>query len=120
MFNQDSILIVEDDILIATDLACQVEDLDGLVAGPVASVAEALEILERESVSGAILDGHLVDRDVTPVGLVLAERGVPFIVHSALGLPSELERAIPSIRLVPKPAPSYTVIAHLLATMAGD
>ena len=120
MFNQDCILIVEDDILVATDLACQVEDLDGQAAGPVGSVAEALEILDRESVSGAILDANLVDRDVTPVGLVLAERGVPFIVHSALGLPTDLERAVPAIRLVPKPAPSYVVIAHLLATMAGD
>lgn len=83
-------------------------------------MAEALALLNEQTVAGAILDANLLDRDVTPVGKLLAELRVPFIVHSATGLPTELKCALPSIRLVPKPAPSYTVIAHLLATMAGD
>jgi DNA-binding response OmpR family regulator len=120
VFGQQSILIIEDEPLIAMDLASQIEVLDGRVVGPASTVAEALALLEEQPVTAAILDAKLADRDITPVGLVLAGRGIPFIVHSGAGIPKVLALALPSLRLVRKPAPAHIVIAHLLATMAGD
>src|SRR5688572_10960109 len=120
MFARNSILIVEDEPLVAMCLAADVEALDGRVVGPMPTVAEALAVLEQEEVAGAILDVNLADRDITPVARLLTSRGVPFVLHSSFCLPERLARELPGVRLVPKPAPSYTVIAHLLATMAGD
>jgi DNA-binding response OmpR family regulator len=120
MLANQSILIVEDEPLVAMSLAIEIESLDGGVIGPASSVAQALHILERERVSAAILDANLTDRDVTPVALVLARRRLPFVVHSAIGIPSELASALPRTRFIAKPAAPYMVIAHLLASMAGD
>ncbi len=120
MFARQSILIIEDEPLIAMDLAAQIEVLDGRVVGPVSSVSDALTLLDEEAVNAAIVDAKLTDRDITPVGLVLVERGIPFVVHSGGGIPAALKLALPSLRLVLKPAPARVVIAQLLATMAGD
>ena len=120
MFGQKLILIVEDEPLVAMALIDQIERLDGRVVGPTRTVAQALAMLERQEIAAAILDANLADRDVTPVGLVLAERGVPFLIHSAVGIPAELARAFPSIRVIRKPAGPDVVAAHLLKTMTGD
>ena len=122
MFAQNSILIAEDEPITAMELATQIEALDGRVVGPATTVAEALAILNRQQrpIVAAILDANLADRDVTPVALLLARRRIPFVIHSGTGIPGELARALPALRLVRKPALAHAVVAHLLATMAGD
>ena len=119
MLENQNILIVEDEVLIAMELADAVIEVGGSVVGPARSVAEALTILDAASVTAAILDVTLTDRDVTPVGLALAERGIPFIVHSAIGVPDALIRARPTIRLLDKPASPKSVVA-VLATEIGQ
>ena len=49
MLNGLAILIVEDEAFIAIDLADAITDLGGVVIGPVASVAEALALIERHT-----------------------------------------------------------------------
>jgi len=120
MFRQRSILIVEDEPLIALDLATQVVARAGRVVGPLPTVAEALTVLEGEDVAAAILDANLVDRDITPVALLLARQGVPFVLHSAIGIPSALKQKLPSLTVVQKPAHPSIVIARLLAMMDGE
>ena len=102
------------------ELATVVEARGGTVIGPLQTVAGALAVLEERSVAAAILDSNLADRDITPVALLLADRGVPFVVHSGVGLPAVLARALPGIRLVRKPALPQIVIAHLLDAMSTD
>jgi len=119
MFHQRSILIVEDEPLIALDLAAQVVARAGRVIGPLPTVAEALTVLESEEIAAAILDANLADRDVTPVALLLARKGVPFVLHSAIGIPNVLKEQLPLLTLVPKPADPSIVIARLLAVMEG-
>jgi len=119
MFRQRSVLIVEDEPLIALDLTAQVVARAGRVIGPLPTVTETLAVLEDVDVDGAILDANLVDRDVTPVALLLARQGVPFVLHSAIGIPVELRRELPSLPVVPKPADPSIVIARLLALMDG-
>ena len=84
------ILIAEDETFIAYDIALAIEEAGGLVIGPVASVAEALELLEQNEVSGAILDVNLADRDVSPVANLLIKRRVPMVFHTGVGIPAEL------------------------------
>ena len=75
------VLIVEDDYLIADDLAYSLEDLGMEVVGPAPSVEAALQLLEDEGerLDGAVLDINLRDQRVYPVANALTARGVPFV-----------------------------------------
>ena len=103
MLKRRTILIAEDEPFIALDIACAVEDAEGRVVGPAASVAEALTFLMTENVDGAILDVNLTDRDITPVVVLLVERGVPIILQSGIGLPAELAARFPDLTICIKP-----------------
>lgn len=120
MLNGLPILIVEDEAVVAMDLAFAVEQLEGRPIGPVATVAEALALLEKESVAAAILDANLQDRDVTPLALQLVERCVPFVIHTGTGLPAELAARHPHLPVVMKPARSTAVLAALLQEVSPD
>jgi len=115
MLNRLPVLIVEDEALIALELAIAVENIKGEVVGPVATVADALEALSLTSVMAAVLDANLLDRDVTPVALALIEKKIPFVVHSALGLPDDLRAMFPDLPFVPKPSRPADVVLRLAA-----
>lgn len=74
-------LVVEDEYLIAADLAAFLEAQGIEVVGPAASVNEALALLESDGdrLDGAVLDINLQDDRVYPVADVLRSRGVPFV-----------------------------------------
>ena len=117
MLSKKSILIVEDNCFLALDLAFAVEELGCEVVGPVASVADALVLLDCNILSGAVLDCQLVDRDVTPVVLKLVDRGIPLIIHTGTGIPPELAKLHPNLPVVMKPLKPAIVIEMLLARM---
>jgi len=114
MFEDRPILIVEDECYVALDLANAVEDWRGRVVGPVATVAEALQLLEARAVSAAILDSELADGDVTPLALELSQRGVPLVIHTETGLPAELASKLPRVPIVRKPVRPLVVLERLL------
>jgi CheY-like chemotaxis protein len=120
MLNGLPILIVEDEPMVAMDLAMEIEHLDGRPIGPVATVAEAMALLQSEVVAAAILDANLLDRDVTPVALSLVERSIPFVIHTGTGMPSELAALHPDLPVVMKPARSTAVLAALLQQVSPD
>jgi CheY-like chemotaxis protein len=109
-----SILIVEDEFLIAIHAADVMEGLGFNVLGPVATIEQALDIVVSAGFDGAILDVNLSGSLVFPVAEALEERGIPFILTSgyeATGLP-ERWRGRPHLR---KP-----VIERELARLAED
>jgi DNA-binding NtrC family response regulator len=120
MLNGLPILIVEDDPLIALNLATAIEDLDGRPIWPVVTVEAALKILETETIEAAILDANLLDRDITPVAIALTEKAVPFVIHSGTGIPEELAAKYPHLPLVMKPAAITAVLATLLQCVSPD
>jgi|SRR4051812_14759199 CheY-like chemotaxis protein len=75
------LLVVEDEYLIAADLAASLESLGVEVIGPAASVEEALGLVatDGDRLDGAVLDINLRNERVFPVADVLTARGVPFI-----------------------------------------
>ena len=74
------ILVVEDDYLIAHELASLLEEAGATILGPVPSVEDALALLDRENdVDGAVLDMNLAGTDVLPVADALSGRQVPFM-----------------------------------------
>jgi CheY-like chemotaxis protein len=112
-----SVLIVEDEPIVALSLAYAVEAAGAIVIGPVASTAEALDLIARSPIDAAIVDVQLEDRDITPVAIALMERQVPFVVHSGTGLPPELAQAHPGLQVMMKPTVPDAVMARLLQQM---
>lgn len=82
-----TVLIVEDEFLIAMDLMLLFEQHGWAVLGPAATVREALRLLESELPTVAILDVTLRDGVVTLVAEALRAQNVPFVVASAYSNP---------------------------------
>ena len=113
MLNRSAILIAEDQPFIALDLALAVEDADGEVVGPAASIKEALALLESRPVVAAILDVNLVDGDISPVVEYLMEHGVPLILQTGVGLPEDLAARFPNLVVRIKPTRAAVIVAQL-------
>lgn len=86
---QKTVLIVEDEYLIAMDLQLLLQRHGWRVIGPVGTVKQALALLEVERPAVALLDVNLGDELVTPVALVLKASGVPFALASAHDRPEQ-------------------------------
>jgi len=87
------IMVVEDEALVAMLVEDALVDAGFDVVGPVATVQEALTLLDQGAQpEAAVLDLNLAGETSTPIADALAERGVPFVVatgYGAAGLPSE-------------------------------
>jgi CheY-like chemotaxis protein len=73
------ILVVEDEYMLANDLAEFLENQGAAVAGPVGTVKGALVLVETEALDGAVLDVNLRDEQVYPVADALLARKVPIV-----------------------------------------
>ncbi|WP_267359988.1 MULTISPECIES: response regulator [unclassified Methylobacterium] len=75
-----TVLLVEDDYFIATEMRRMLSRSGAEVLGPVASVDRALALISSNSaIDAAVLDVNLRDVMVFPVADALTTRGVPFI-----------------------------------------
>lgn len=73
------ILLVEDEYLIAQDMAYELRRFGLEVIGPFSGVASALHALETTAVDGALLDINLGNETAYQVADVLIARDVPVI-----------------------------------------
>lgn len=111
MFTGQTILIVEDQPLIAADLAFTVQDLDGSVLAT-DSVAEALQFVASARVSAAVIDSYLPDGEATPLALTLRDQRIPFVIYSGGDLPPALTD-LAELLVLQKPAASRDVLSKL-------
>ena len=79
------VLLVEDETLIAFELAAILEDAGVTLIGPAATVDSALEMIARLPIDGALVDGNLQGEAVDAVAHALAARGIPFLFVSGYG-----------------------------------
>lgn len=100
------------------DLAHHIESLRGTVVGPFGSVAEAMETLVDTVVDGAVLDGQLIDRDVTPVARHLFETNTPFVMFTGNQLPAEMLRDDRDVPVMSKPASPAMVLQRLISEIS--
>jgi PAS domain S-box-containing protein len=77
-----SILVVEDEILIALDITQILAGAGFDAVGPANSVAQALELIRRDGCEAAVLDVNLGGETSERVALELKERGRPFLTLS--------------------------------------
>src|SRR5919106_3323736 len=93
------ILIVEDEFLLAMELETLLQQRGCMVLGPVASVGQALTMLDGEQPDIALLDVNLKGERATPVAAALHARGVPFILITGYSVPQLSE---PELRDAPR------------------
>lgn len=79
------VLVVEDEFLIADDLAASLRELGYGVVGPTATVGGALDLIEREPLAAALLDANLRGEGSGPVADELSNRAIPFVVLTGYG-----------------------------------
>ena len=72
------VMIVEDEYLVADDLARGVRAFGANTVGPVPTLQPALDLVRRERIDVAFLDLNLNDLRVFPVADELAQRAIPF------------------------------------------
>jgi CheY-like chemotaxis protein len=88
-----TILVVEDESLVAMLLETILEDMGCATLGPVSTVDEALSVVrDDQPFDGALLDVNVAGKEVFPVAAALKERGVPFVFSTGYGeggLPEE-------------------------------
>ncbi|HZF44213.1 MAG TPA: hypothetical protein VEZ48_12480 [Sphingomonadaceae bacterium] len=114
MLGEKLILILEDDAYVALDLAGAVEDANGCVSGPAASVGEAMDLLDGQPIAAAILDVQTSGGDVTSLAQRLRPLGLSFVVQSATGLPVKLMELGLGLRVLIKPLQPRAIVAALL------
>jgi DNA-binding response OmpR family regulator len=74
------LLVVEDDYMIAADLASALQEYGAHVIGPAGSIENAMDLLAADySIDGAVLDLNLRGKRSYPVADALRAREVPFI-----------------------------------------
>src|SRR5262249_49411549 len=76
------ILLVEDEYLIANEIAQFLGELGCRVTGPVPHLGQAMKLAAHEPLDGAVLDVRLHDETSEPLAHLLQRKGVPFIVVS--------------------------------------
>jgi DNA-binding response OmpR family regulator len=79
-----SILIVEDEPLIALDIAQAFEDAGAEIV-VTSTLHHALVLVEHDGLSAAVLDHALHDGDSSPLCQRLDQLSLPFVIYSGLG-----------------------------------
>lgn len=107
------VLLVEDETLVALDLAQQLEAAGFAVIGPAASVAEARQLLQEDDCDAAILDVNLGHGETSePIAQDLIGRGVPIIVVSGYAR-SQHPALFSGMTLLVKPVRIDSLVAEL-------
>jgi CheY-like chemotaxis protein len=117
-----TIMIVEDQMLIALDLESNLIERGVKVAAICASAAQALQMLDRFRPDAAVLDFVLRGGNALPVAEALRERGIPFIFATGFSDSSRIPSAFADTPIVSKPYEAKAVFnaLNLLLAQTGS
>ena len=105
-----TILVAEDEMIVAFDLCDTVEEAGYQVEGPHAGISSAMLAFQKEKPDLALLDISLHDGNVFPLAQKLADENVPIIFHSGRHTREEVEQHFPTATTLEKPCPPAQVI----------
>lgn len=113
MNDRPTVLVVEDEFIIALDLSETVRDLGYRVEGPFADKENAFIAIDQEMPDCAILDVQTADGEVYPLADALADAGVPIIFHSGHVAPTDIAERYPHAQACAKPCPPDRLISMI-------
>jgi DNA-binding response OmpR family regulator len=111
-----SILIAEDEPLIAMDIAEAFKDA-GATTVVTSTVHHALVLVEHDDLSAAVLDHALHDGDSSPLCQRLNQRKLPFVIYSGLG---KLHGACAKGEHIRKPENPQMLVSMVERLIAGN
>lgn len=110
-----TVLVVEDDFIVAYDMQTMLEEQGARVLGPATSLAEAKELLGKERPTVAVLDVNLNGEYVFPLADELRAKDVPFLFATAYADEDRLfPHAARSVPRLSKPVLPNVLIAQLM------
>lgn len=94
------LLVVEDEMFVAMLVEDLLRDAGCTVVGPVATVADALKLVEEGGLDGAVLDVNLGSETVYPVAAALQRVAVPYVFVTGYGaaILNDTHRGHPTIQ----------------------
>ena len=110
----NSILLVEDEPLIALELRQTLESAGAYVFAAT-QLPHALQLAIHPDLSAAVLDYRLGDEYCTAICSVLERRGIPFVFYSAY---DDMQQLWPNAMLVAKPADGYRVLDAVIGALS--
>jgi DNA-binding response OmpR family regulator len=110
------ILIVEDDPIIALDVAETLADAGAVVIGPAHTVAQALRLVDGDGLDAAVLDYRLEREVSSPIADWLGRISVPYLFHTSSR--SEPQAAYPHVPVIDKPTQRDVLVA-LIKTLTN-
>jgi DNA-binding response OmpR family regulator len=110
-----SILVVENELLIALDIARALESA-GANATMTTTARHAMILVDHDGLAGAIMDHGLTDGDSTAICARLKERGIPYISYSGY---SSVAGADPDAPFISKPVNMNVLMSALEDLLAG-
>lgn len=106
-----TVLVVEDEIIVALDLALALEDAGATVAGPLSRLDDAgLDAAHAAPADVAILDVDVRGREVFPLARALLRRDVPVVFSTARRDLSAIRRRFPNAPILAKPRSSHALV----------
>jgi len=111
------VLIVEDEYMVAEHIGMMLEELGCDVAGPVATIEEALAAVNGGVLDGALLDANLNGESSAPIAAALDAASVPFIVATGYGSLELADEALNRARRLIKPFSKTELEAILIAAI---
>jgi CheY-like chemotaxis protein len=109
-----SVLVVEDEFIIADEIATMVQAAGHSVLGPAASVDDAMAILDKDRPAFAIIDANLRGQSSAALARHLTDLGIPFCVCTGYRL-DDLRPTFGDVVLVQKPVRASALVAALNA-----
>jgi DNA-binding response OmpR family regulator len=113
-----SVLLVEDETILAIDVTAIIEMAGGRVVGPAYSLSQGFSWIDRGKFDCAVLDINLHNELVFELADAFLERGTPVLFLSAHSLniaPPHLQQR----RLVHKPFSTHSLIRAIQTEVAG-
>lgn len=110
------ILVVEDESLLALDIADQLTEAGFDVVGPAMSVKMAQRLIGELGCDAAVLDVNLGTETVDPVAFSLQDRGIPFFFLSGNSR-EQLPAVFRDVQWVSKPVSEGTLLEALRTCM---
>ncbi len=111
------LLVVEDEYMIAEHIGMLLEEIGCDVAGPVATIDQAMAIVKAGKLDGALLDANLNGESSAPIAVALNEASVPFVVATGYGTRELSDGALNSAPRIIKPFGKAELEATLVAAL---
>lgn len=108
-----TVLLVEDEFMIALEIADALESVGAQVSGPHATLDAARKAASTANADVAILDIDLRGEEVFPVAEALRERGIPFVFYTGRPDREALRTCFADIPVFVKPASTRYLLTEL-------